>query len=55
MRIDKMNLIKKILYARTKDELVEFLLDLAAEDEAIKQRIELNFGIGNDERHNPES
>jgi hypothetical protein len=30
-------------------KLVEFLLDIAAEYEEIRQRIELNFNIGNDE------
>jgi len=41
--------IKKILSERTKDELVEFLLDIASEYEEIKQRIELDFDDGNDE------
>ncbi len=41
--------IEKILSERTKDELVEFLLDIASGYEEIKQRIELNFGDGNDE------
>ncbi len=41
--------IKKVLFDRTKDELVELLLDIAAEYEEIRQRIELNFTIGNDE------
>ena len=41
--------IEKILSDRTKDELVEFLLDIASEYEEIKQRIELNFDDGNDE------
>lgn len=41
--------IEKILSDRTKDELVEFLLDLASEYEEIKRRIELNFDDGNDE------
>lgn len=41
--------IKKILYDRTKDELVDFLLNIAFEYEEIKQRIEMNFDIGNDE------
>jgi hypothetical protein len=41
--------IKKVLSARTKEELVEFLLDLASEYEEIKQRIDLNFNLGNDE------
>lgn len=41
--------IEKILSDRTKDELVEFLLDIASEYEEIKQRIELNFDNGNDE------
>lgn len=41
--------IKKLLSDRTKDELVEFLLDVASEYEEIKQRIELNFHDGNDE------
>lgn len=40
--------IKKILSDRTKDELVEFLWELASEYEEIKQRIELNFDNGND-------
>ena len=41
--------IEKILSDRTKDELVEFLLDIASEYEEIKQRIELNFDNENDE------
>jgi hypothetical protein len=41
--------MKKILSARTKDELVEFLLAIADEYEEIKQRIELDFNEGNDE------
>lgn len=41
--------IEKILSERTKDELVEFLLDIASGYEEIKQRIELNFDDGNDE------
>lgn len=41
--------LEKILADRSKDELVEFLLDIAAEYEEIKQRIELNFEAGNDE------
>jgi uncharacterized Zn finger protein len=41
--------IKKVLSDRTKDELVEFLLDIASKYEEIKQYIELNFNIGNDE------
>jgi hypothetical protein len=41
--------IEKILSDRTKNELVEFLLDIASEYEEIKQRIELNFDEGNDE------
>ena len=41
--------MKKILSERTKDELVEFLLAIAAEYEEIKQRIELDFNEGNDE------
>ena len=41
--------IKEILSERTKDELIELLLDIAAEYEEIKQRIELNFDAGNDE------
>jgi len=41
--------IEKILSDRTKDELVEFLLDIASEYEEIKQRIELDFNDGNDE------
>ncbi|HAF17795.1 MAG TPA: hypothetical protein DCG84_05615 [Peptococcaceae bacterium] len=41
--------LKKILSERTKDELVEFLLDIASEYEEIKQRIELMFDEGNDE------
>jgi hypothetical protein len=49
MRIDKMDPIKKIFSARTKDELVEFLLEIASEYEEIKRRIELNFNIENDE------
>lgn len=41
--------IEKILSERTKDELVQFLLDIASEYEEINQRIELNFDDGNDE------
>jgi hypothetical protein len=41
--------MEKILSERTKDELVEFLLVIAAEYEEIKQRIELDFNEGNDE------
>ena len=41
--------LEEILSDRTKEELVEFLLDLASENEEIKQRIELNFEDGNDE------
>ena len=41
--------IEEILSDRTKEELVEFLLKLASENEEIKQRIELNFEDGNDE------
>ncbi|MFZ3132048.1 MAG: SWIM zinc finger family protein [Desulfosporosinus sp.] len=41
--------IEKILSDRTKDELVELLLNIASEYEEIKQRIELNFDDGNDE------
>jgi len=41
--------IKKILSDRTKDELVDFLFNIASEYEEIKRRIELNFDIGNDE------
>jgi len=41
--------IEKILSDRTKEELVEFLLDIASEYEEIKRRIELNFDDGNDE------
>jgi len=41
--------IEKILSDRTKEELVEFLLDIANEYEEIKRRIELNFDDGNDE------
>ncbi|AEG61727.1 hypothetical protein V6C32_01230 [Desulforamulus ruminis] len=41
--------MKKILSERTKDELVKFLLAIAAEYEEIKQRIELDFNDGNDE------
>jgi hypothetical protein len=44
-----MDLIMKVLSGRTKDELVEFLLDIASEYEEIKRRIELNFNIGDDE------
>lgn len=40
--------IKKILSGRTKDELVELLLDIASEFEEIKQLIELNLSDGND-------
>ncbi len=48
-KIRKATNIEKILSDRTKDELVEFLLDIASEYEEIKQRIELNFDDGNDE------
>ncbi|WP_243454439.1 SWIM zinc finger family protein [Desulfosporosinus fructosivorans] len=41
--------IEKILSDRTKEELVEFLLDIVTEYEEIKRRIELNFDDGNDE------
>ena len=41
--------IDKVLSERTKDELIEFLLDIASENEEIKQRIELNFGDENDD------
>lgn len=41
--------IEKIPSDRTKDELVEFLLDIVTEYEEIKRRIELNFDDGNDE------
>lgn len=41
--------IEKILSDRTKEELVEFLLDIVNEYEEIKRRIELNFDDGNDE------
>lgn len=41
--------MKKILSERTKDDLVEFLLAIAAQYEEIKQRIELDFNEGNDE------
>lgn len=41
--------INEILSERTKDELVQFLLDITSEYEEIKQRIELNFNDGNDE------
>jgi len=41
--------IEKILSDRTKDELIEFLLDIASEYEEIKRRIELNFDDGDDE------
>jgi hypothetical protein len=41
--------IEKILYKRTKDELIKLLLDIASEHEEIKQRIELHFDDGNDE------
>lgn len=40
--------IEKILSGRTKEELVEFLLDISSEHEEIKQRIELNFDDAND-------
>ncbi|BBB91792.1 SWIM zinc finger family protein [Methylomusa anaerophila] len=40
--------IEDILSQRTKEELVGFLLDIAAEYDEIKQRIELNFGDTND-------
>jgi hypothetical protein len=43
MRMDKMDRIKQVLSDQTKDELVEFLLDLASEYEEVKRRIELNF------------
>jgi hypothetical protein len=41
--------IEEMLSDRTKEELVEFLMKLASENEEIKQRIELNFEDGNDE------
>lgn len=41
--------IHKILAERTKEELVEFLVNVAAQYEEIKQRIELDFFNGNDE------
>ncbi|MBK5263559.1 MAG: hypothetical protein JJE17_13500, partial [Peptostreptococcaceae bacterium] len=41
--------IRKILFERTKEDLVEFLMDIASEYKEIKQRIELNFDIENDE------
>ena len=41
--------IEKILSERTKDELVQFLLDIASEYEEINQRIELNFDNGSDD------
>jgi len=41
--------LKKTLTARTKAELVDFILDIAAEYEEIKQRIELNLTAGNEE------
>ncbi|NQT58647.1 MAG: hypothetical protein HQ557_06655 [Bacteroidetes bacterium] len=40
---------KKILSGRTKDELVELLLDIASEFEEIKQLIELSLDGGNEE------
>ncbi len=39
--------IEDILSQRTKEELVRFLLDIAAEYDEIKQRIELNLGDAN--------
>lgn len=45
----KANDIEKILSDRSKNELVEFLLEIASEYEEIKQRIELNFDNENDE------
>lgn len=41
--------IRKILFERTKEDLVEFLMDIASEYKEIKQRIELNFDNENDE------
>ncbi len=41
--------IRKILACRSKDELVDFLYNIASEYREIKRRIELNFDIGNDE------
>jgi len=41
--------IEEILSQRTKEEMVGFLLDIAAEYDEIKQRIELNFGDVNDD------
>jgi len=41
--------IRKILSDRSKDELVDFLVFIASEYEEIKQRIELDFDIGNQE------
>jgi len=40
--------ICQILTARTKEELVAFLLKLAGEDESIGERLALDFGGGND-------
>ncbi len=41
--------IRKILSERTKDELIEFLMTIAAEYEEIKRQIELDFNAGNDD------
>lgn len=45
----KTNDIKQTLSNMTKDELVEFLLDIASEYEEIRHRIELNFNHEQDE------
>ncbi len=42
--------IKKMLSARSKIELIEFLDSLARESEEIKKRIELSFGTESDEK-----
>ncbi len=42
--------IEKILSARTKEELVDFLIEIVAENEEVKQRILLEFDDGDDEK-----
>ena len=41
--------IKKTLAKRTREELIEFLLEISSEYKEIKQRINLKFNEGNDE------
>lgn len=42
--------IKNILLSRTKEDIVKFLLDIASENEEIKQRILLKFDEADDEK-----